>query len=354
MRPIRLIQTLVALGAAQALPAFAGAGLVTTTVTPLQTNVSYSVAATGSAPALQTYIGYLVTVANAAGNTNTINNLRFTGTAAATDPAETVSYVSTEGWPCVAGSGGQSVECAIGQLRAGQSVSFAIFFKAPQKVVNTVADGVDEDKVSFSGVTYYAEGLGGLDNSVPQNSTSPFTAPWVTLGTNSPTLVKSAVQKAGGQLYTGSGAAATATDTWTTTVSVPATAAYTTAEIAESSVPLPLAPNLLDQSSTDLTIPGSFAKLVILLRRDASTIVKGAKIASARLLYSNPTTPAAGVTYPYEVLACTDTTYGPLPQPGIPCIARRTEYTKKTAPTPDWEGDWEFEVWALDNGRYTN
>jgi hypothetical protein len=86
-----------------------------------------------------------------------------------------------------------------------------------------------------------------------------------------------------------------------------------------------------------------------------STIAKGAKIGTAKIYYSNPTTPAPGVVYPYEVLPCTDTTYGTLPKPGIPCENRpaRIEFNKKTAPTPDWVGDWQFEIWAKDNGKYT-
>ena len=137
-------------------------------------------------------------------------------------------------------------------------------------------------------------------------------------------------------------------------MTVPASATYTTADVLEETIATPLAPNLADQSSSRLTIPGQFAQLVIKLRRDASTLLKGAKIASARVSYDDPSHPDARVVYPYEVLPCTDTTYGTLPQPGIPCIRTRTEYTKKNAPTADWVGDWEFEILANDNGRYTN
>jgi hypothetical protein len=331
----------------------AGAGEVITTVTPLQTNVTYAAAASGGAPELTTYVGYAVTVGNAPGNSNTINKFRFTGTTAVTDAAEQAVFSASDGLACVASNGGTSIECAIGTLRAGQSVSFAVFFKAPQKATNGVADGAGTDFVNFSGTTFYAEGTGGVPVSTPDNSAKPWAAAPVELGTNNPTFVKSAVQKIGGSLFTGSGAAASPADTWTTSVVVPASASYTTAQIEETT-DVPLAANLLDRSITTLTIPGSFAKLVITLRRDASTIVKGAKIASARLYYDSPTTPAPGVVYPYEVLPCTDTTHGTLPKPGIPCISRRTEYTKKNAPTPDFEGDWEFEVFALDNGRYVN
>lgn len=331
----------------------AGAGDVITTVTPLQSNVTYSAAASGPAPELTTYVGYTVKVGNAPTNSNTINKFRFTGTTVVTDGAEKAVFSSSDGLGCTASGDGTSIECAIGQLHAGQSVSFAVFFKTPQKVVNGVADGAHTDFVNFSGVTLYAEGTGGVPNSVPDNSTKPWTATPVELGTNHPTFVKSAVQKSGGTLFTGAGAAATALDSWTTTVVIPATTTFTTAQIEETT-DVPLAANLLDRSITTLSIPGSFQKLVITLRRDASTLLKGAKIASARVYYDSPTTPAPGVVYPYEVLPCSDTTHGVLPKPGIPCINRRTEFTKKTAPAPDWEGDWEFEIFALDNGRYVN
>jgi hypothetical protein len=173
----------------------------------------------------------------------------------------------------------------------------------------------------------------------------------IDLGTTNPTRARHS--EGGGTLYR-RWCRREARRPWTTTVTVPASATYTTADVLEETIATPLAPNLADQSSSRLTIPGQFAQLVIKLRRDASTLLKGAKIASARVSYDDPSHPDARVVYPYEVLPCTDTTYGTLPQPGIPCIRTRTEYTKKNAPTADWVGDWEFEILANDNGRYTN
>ena len=323
--------------------AWAGAGAMSTTVEPLQDNVTY----TGTS--LQTFFAYKVTVASAASNTNTINNIRFTG-ALTISTSEVATFSSADGIGCNAT--GMSVDCAIGQFRPGQSVQFVVFFKSPQR--SGSADGI----VSFSGITYYAEGTGG-PNSVPQNSTVNWTAGAVRLGTANPTNVKSAVQKTGGALFTGDGAAATGGadgDKWTTTVVIPATTTYTTAEIEETTG-LPLASNLLDSNTSRLAIPGSFAKLVITLRRDASTIIKGAKIGSAKVYYTDPSHPDTRIDYTglgFEVPPCSDTTYGTLPQQGIPCISTRTEYTKKSAPTPAWEGDWEFVIFALDNGRYSN
>jgi len=341
-------------------PAFGGAGDITTVVTPISSNVTYSRNAVDKTPALVTYVGYVVQISNVSGNT--INNIRFTATTSVTDLQESAIFSSAEGVSCTASAGGTSIDCSVGQLKAGSSYPpFAVFFVAPKKdTLTATPDGVagqcdTTDCVKFSGITYYAEGTGGVPQSTPDNSTVTWAADPVTLGTTNVVNVKSAVPKGGGTLFTGAGAVATATDTWATEVVVPPTTIYTTAEILEETTPITCAPDLLTCSTSTLAIPGSFANLVIFLRRDVSTIAKNAKISSARVYYSDPQTPAVGVTYPYEVLPCTNTTtYGSLPKPGIPCIKSRTEFTKRTAPTPEWEGDWQFEIWALDNGRYVN
>ena len=69
-----LSSTLFGLGAlfGAATAAFAGAGDIQTTVTPLQTNVTYSRAA----PLLDTFVGLKVQLTNAGGNT--INDISFT------------------------------------------------------------------------------------------------------------------------------------------------------------------------------------------------------------------------------------------------------------------------------------
>lgn len=155
------------------------------------------------------------------------------------------------------------------------------------------------------------------------------------------------------------GCPATSSQTWTTTVTIPASSLATTAEILQNIVPGGCASDLLTCSSSTLTIPGNFDHLEITLRRDASTIANGAKIANARISYDNPAHPAVGVIYPLDVPNCTDTTYGVLPQHGIPCIKLRTDYPKKSVPPkiivpPEFGNDWEFVIWALDNGKYSN
>lgn len=353
-----------ALGAASS--AFAGAGLLTTVVTPLSPAVTYSRLATTTARALDTYVGYTVTVASDPSNTNTINNVVFTGTITVTDAQEAAEYISSDGATCQtttnplgSPANARSISCTIGQLRAGQPFpTFAVFFKAPVKDTTAplTPDGVaglcaTTDCVAFGGITFYAEGTGGVQ-SPPQNSTVPWAADLVTLGTANPTLVKSGVQKSGGLLFTGDGAVATENDPWTTTVIVPAnfsapTGTYTVATIDEPQSEAPLASNLFTKQATILTIPGTFASLTILLRRDATTIAPKAKIDSARVYYSSN-----NIDLGTQLFSCAITGG---PTLGMPCISKPPkEYTRKNSPTPAWIGDWEFEILALDNGRYSN
>ncbi len=335
------------LGSIIATSAFAGAGVITTVVTPLQANVTYSVAGETSPPALVTYVGFTVSIANGGGNT--INNVRFTGTAPVTDTAETAAFSSAEGATCtttIGQAGIEVIQCTIGQLRAGQSFpTFAVFFKAPVKITNGTADSAGQDQVAFSGTTFYAEGTGGEPGSIPDNSTNEWVAGLVTLGTSNPTLVKSAVPKSGGTLFTGDGGVATVADKWTTSVKVPATASFTTAEISEAlgdGAYASCSADYLICVTSDLTIPGTFGYLEITLRRDASTIKSGAKIANAVLYYED--TPG---NFP-QLADC---------QPGQPnatvkhCLASRLAYTKKNSPTPDYVGDWQFVVKGAVNGR---
>lgn len=261
-----------------AAPAFAGAGIVTTTVTELAPNVSYS---TGGTKPLVTYIGYLVTVGSDASNTNTINHIAFTGTASATDAAEKPTFFSADGVTCTTTNTDQTaIRCELGQLRAGETYpTFAVFFKAPVKVVNGIADNPTEDAAKFSGTTYYAEGP-----PTPPNSTVPWVAADVLLGTPSPVNVKSSVPKSGGSFFTGSGVTTTA-DAFATSVTVPAALTYTAeASIDETTFTTGLSGGVSPITltcasftpcySSAVTVPGTFVYLTVILRQDASTIKK--------------------------------------------------------------------------------
>jgi hypothetical protein len=350
MRRLNLSHALSCAAAAFASSAFAGAGVLNTVVEPLSPNVTYSIPGATSPPALVTYVGYSVSISNAGGNT--INHIRFTGTTAVTDGAEVAEFDSAEGATCETTNAAKTaISCTIGQLSGGSAFpTFAVFFKAPAKVTNGVADAAGSDVVSYSGLVYYGEGTGG-PNSVPDNSIRNWSATAVTLGTANAVLVKSGVPKSGGTFYTGSGGAATAADPLTTIVKVPGRSTYTTAEVFESSIAQSCSPNPAYCLSTELTIPRQgldFAFLEITLRRDASTIVKGAKIANAELFYAPDGSPPGVLGVP--ILACNAD--GTIPSGQRRCIFSRQEFTKKTAPTPAFEGDWEFVVRAFENGRF--
>jgi hypothetical protein len=326
------------LGASQAV--WAGAGIVNTAVTALQTNVTYS--STGNPP-LTTFIGYTVTISNDGGNT--INNIRFTGTSAVTDGAERATYSSTEGATCSATvPDGTSIECSIGQLTSGRVSTFTVFFRAPTKVTNGVADLNGEDSVSFSGNTFYAEGTGGI-NSVPDNSIRAWTADSVVLGTFNPERIKSAVPKGGGTLFTGNGSFAGNGDPFTTQVVVPVSPTFTTAEITESALPPLNCNNFVTCYGSQLNIPGTFSPyLSVVLSIDKDNIKSGTKIGSVILEYtsdSNVTTILGACASP--TTPRTD---------GIPCIAKSVFYRNRgvTGWTIDRDGDFEWTLISLKNG----
>lgn len=347
---------LVALTVGGVTSAFAGAGIVSTTVAPVGTNVTYSKLAAGKTPALNTYVGYTVSIGSDASNTNTINNVVFTATTSVTDGDEAAEFSSVEGASCAvaanpAGSpvNARSISCAIGQLRAGQSYPpFVVFFKAP---VKDTATPTTPDNIRFSGITYYAEGTGGLQ-SPPQNSTVPWSAADVLLGTPNPVLIKSAVQKSGGTLFTGDGVS-TGSNPFTTAVTVPPAVTYSKAQIDVS----PNAVNCTNFSSCyqaqvsvlDPTTgsPATFSPyLTVVLRQDAATIVKGTKIESVTLVYTD-----AGSTEHIVGLCASPTT----PRTdGIPCIANRVYYKNKGVSgwTTDLDGDFEWTLININNGGY--
>lgn len=356
---------LVGAGLLGATPAaWAGAGIVTTTVTPMAPKVSYSTA--GTAP-MAAYIGYTVSVGSDTSNTNTINNVVFTGSASATDGAEKPTFFSAEGAICTTTNADKTaISCAIGQLRAGQSFpTFAVFFKAPVKVDNDIADDLGQDSAKFSGITYYAEGTGGL-NSPPQNSTvywpdklNPLATVDVELGTPSPLTVKSSVPKSGGTFFTGSGVS-TGADKFATSVVVPAATTYTAeASIDESTFttvlsggPTPTTLNCVSFTPCFLsavTVPGSFEYLTIVLRQDASTINGGVKIGSVMIWYDG--SDAVEDSYHGYLGECPSPT---TPLSDRPCIASSKYYKNKSTPgwTADLDGDFEWTVITRKNGGF--
>ena len=210
---------LAALGVA--VPGLASAGVadvLQTTVQTLSEKVTYAAVSKSGEPLL-TYVGYQFRTSY--GETkNTTNNVRLEGVIAATDPAERValdsanspSFCRTE--PL---AGAVKLICDIGQVRAGSpDIVFDVFFRAPQKVVNGVADAEGTDQLMLTGTTLYAEvsdGAGNTNNAIAWTGQTP-----VALGTISTAKIKSVLPKSGGKLSSGNGGAASRDDRFATSI----------------------------------------------------------------------------------------------------------------------------------------
>jgi hypothetical protein len=308
-------------------------------VKPLPAQVTLNrPAVAGTSLALDSYASFFVPLRNNGGST--LNRVFFN--AMVSSDQQSVVVDSVIGLPATAactGVGTASIQCTIGSVAKGAGLDFYVVVKAPSA----------GSRIDLNYVTGGDEGNGGGNGccNLAGSATTLLRDP----ATDTQALVRttSFVRSTGGVFFTGSGIAVTTADPWLTLVSVPGTSFVTTLEIFETPAAVPLASNLFTRETSELTIPGSFASLQIILRRDVSTIAPSAKIANARIYYARP---VDGVYPPgpgTELFACTASG----PTAGVPCIERRTEYTKKTAPTPAWEGDWEFVIRALDNGRYS-
>jgi hypothetical protein len=195
------------------------------------------------------------------------------------------------------------------------------------------------------------------------------------------------IPPAGGTFFTGTKnglPSAAPNATWAASVKVPSNphgVGGTIQNGINSDPACPRAANLLDCSSSEITVPGTFSnQLTFVLRRDASTIRGNGKIASAIVYYDHAADELSDsrITYSgygFQVPSCSDTTYllppyAALPMPGIPCIQQRNAYFKfkngdvksvKDGQTGKDDGQnsgkllyWEFIILAVDNGRFTN
>jgi hypothetical protein len=317
---------------------------------------------------------YTVTVTNVHRSAS-MKTVWFRATANVTDTAGVivqgaVAPYKTASVPCTSGVGGlaNSVTCTVvdaadARLRPDESRTFTVTFTAPtsgEMLALAWESGFNMD-----------DGSGGNSNGAGDK------------GTNTETVLK-AIDKNNVvsdipvgtdvvTMFTGQGVA-TDEDTWVTRVDVPGSAVATRATILElvesGSVggTCAQASNLLNCSATTLTIPGATFSgpfLEITLLRDASTLAKGAKIASAKVVYRKEPDASGSCgalscsSYPMDLLSCSNkSTYGDLPQPGIPCIKEQQEFAKKSTGKvfvpPGYEGDWRFLIWAVDNGRFEN
>ena len=319
-------------------------GSVTLSTTALPTYVSYNVALTHySNPELLTNVGFTAT----------------TSVLSASNQVVTGQAARFQSFPtgCSANADLTVLTCALPNITdANATYTFSVTVKAPSA----------GDHVSLMSNASYSEDNGPVQNAPSTTVLTALTAP-------DPLVVSTFVQPTGGTVYTGTNngfPAPTPSNTWAALVNVPPIPGGTTASIVNliADPGCPRAANLLDCSTSKITIPGTFSNLVITLRRDASTITKKANITTAIVYYDQPAHPDPRINYlgfAFHVPACTDTTYGSLPQSGIPCLsARNAVYAPvkdKDKKAKDKDDDkfknllyWEFVIQAIDNGRFTN
>jgi hypothetical protein len=337
-----------------AAPAVSLAGVdnvIATQVLRLWESASYSKEATTSParPALQTYVGYRMEVANVGGNTT--NNVRVRGSAVTVDGGVKLRFSSAEGATCATTNvEGTDIECTLGQLRAGQAhPQFVVFFRTPVAPPAPTAT----QAVAFSGTTLYSEGTGGPD-PVWANSTQPWIADGsVSLDAPSGVSVKSVVQRSGGMLFTGDGGISTAADPFTTSVVVPPSATFTTALITESAETVNCT-FFTACNVSQVSIPGQFSPyMTIVLRQDASSIVSGTKLGSVVVYYLDDAAPPGTPYMPLGACASPNTpNEGALY--GVPCIAESKHYKSRKVPgwTLDLDGDFEWTILNRKNGGY--
>jgi hypothetical protein len=285
------------------------------------------------------FIAYDVTVKNDVGNVT--NQVVFAGTFAG-DTAG-LKIFGTAPSPCTYTDATLTLTCNIGQLRAntdpvGSVAHFVLVFQTP-----TAGTQLD-----FNWSTTYSSG--NSPNSTPStvNDSNGTTYTKLITATSSEiaTSFNTYVPVGTFTFFTGSTGVATGLNPWTTAVQIPATVA-TTANVLQTIDPTTCSSDLLTCNVSTLTIPGSFASLMITLNRDVTTIKSGAKIANAIIQYTGDSLAHPGI-YPLTLQACTAAG----PSSGVPCIESRTEFTKKNTSDPAKIGDWQFIIRALDNGSY--
>jgi len=333
-------------------------GAISTQVEALSDVVTYS--AIGTA-ALNTKVGYKVTVRNVAGNT--VNNVVFAGSAVVrklsdgtVNPNELpyLVEVNDDAGACGTPTGNStSVSCNLGQLRAGASRVFAVFFKGPVKNNDCfVAGGPSCEVVTFAGATNYSE---GMNDTTGANDQSLWTGPAdVPLGTANPTNVRSALPKSGGTFFTGLDAVPSLlTYPFAAKVTAPNPPVYSSAAILLSKVTAndevqvcTAAGNFKNCYASQVTIPGVIYVdgsnyLTIVLRVDSSEINTPFRPANIKVYYEGSDSPLP---------LCSS--LGGVPTTTDPhCALPATRYSN-AASNGDLRGDVEVVVLGLTNGTY--
>jgi len=349
---------------------------VVITVTPIPATVNLRVGAS------TTQAAYRVDILN--NSTNVLNNVGFAASTRidpAASPAGT-NYVEDNSAQCGLAAGSQTrITCNFGQLRGARqggqnSAGFVVVFEAPSTGTKLFLDWT---------VTYQEGATDNNGNSSPSNDSQA--------GSAVTTLVTSAAvddkklrsyfaASTGALLFTSTGVPSgpPSPDGWTTTVKIPTGLADEAQIVEDNNGGSSCGPVLPLCLRSAVSVPGSFVDvtpgdpnigfLIITLRRDASTIPNGAKIDLAPLLYEPGSLDANGVFqpsfppnsgFPVTLKLCSALSGGApsLPPAGTPpalaaqqkrCIKTFQAYPKNKAPA-GLEGDWEWVIWSIENGR---
>lgn len=343
---------------------------------------------TRSTAALPTFASYKLTITSL--DHDRLKKFSFKGTVAVqglpSGSTETATLFSTEGATCTLSAAG-ALECDVpGELHYyGKTLNFTVTLKTPAAGTAIALTG----KVVFfewcchwkytpaaSATTALTDpDPNAFSTFVPASQTAPTT---LFSGTNTQSGVIGAIPIVDPK------AVPPINDPFTTTVIVPVGSASTTASVAERELAQSCSANPRCFES-QLVMPGNFDFLRIILRRDRTTLMSSSKphghghhddkdhgkghdrddddrysgqpsIDNAIVKYFPDDDPA----HPDKFIIVPNCSVVPggLPTPKNPCIASRKAYPKKGShktPVPSGlEGDWEFLIHAIDNGRYVN
>jgi hypothetical protein len=332
---------------------------------------------TRSSASLPTFADYRMTLTSL--ERERFNQFRFKGTITIDGlPAGSTAAAtlfSADGATCTLASG--VLECTVpGELvDCGQTLSFNVTLKTPDAGTGITVTG----KATFVEHNRQWESTNTDTASTALSEPSPDSvSSYVPASATQATTLFSGTNTQGGVVgaipIVDTKAVPPINDPFTTTVIVPAGSAATTATVAESELLASCSANPRCFQSK-LTIPGSFDFLTIILRRDRTTLMSSSPkgrghddddddqrhsgqsaIENALVKYfpdDDPANPERFIIVPNCSVVP-----GGVPTPKNPCIASRKAYPTKSShksPVPaGLEGDWEFVIHALDNGRYVN
>jgi hypothetical protein len=292
------------------------------------------------------YVKYTVKVTNNSSNNNLTYD--FKGTTKVTTGNTVVNntyaqFVGSTGVPCVVPNPATPtvVTCSKLSVDKNTSKTFTLTYKTP----------VSGDKLRLT-VESTSNAIKGSGFAETTLITIPYDQTIVGFTTYVP--------PEGGTFHTGAngnwsgspGAPAIPGDPWTTTIVIPPIGFSTTATVAEKqngevtgcSGTFYVSGGCFDTNLTIPSAPGAIQIMSVYLRVDRTKInLLGTSIDDAVIKYSKD-----GVTFS-AVPDCSATV---VPTSGQPCIQARTAYGSDV-PT-DWVYDWQFLIFAVDNGRYIN